>query len=65
MGFFEGVGQLCLMSKTPKHEYIVLDQYDRQYRVTATDADEAESKVIHDHPFTVHANRVRAHKIKK
>jgi hypothetical protein len=65
MGFFEGIGQICYaMAKRPKHDFIVYDQYEREYTVTAEDAEHAVSKVIRDHPFTVRANRVRARKVR-
>lgn len=64
MGFFEAVGQLCyLLSKDTKHEYVVFDQQDREYRVKAKNADRAVSEVIKNHPFSVHANRCWAQQV--
>lgn len=65
MGFFEGVGNMCyLLSKTKKYDFVVYDQESREYHVRETSAERAVSKVIHDHPFRVHANRCRARKIR-
>jgi hypothetical protein len=65
MGIGEFIGEVArvALSKPQRNEYVVLDQYDRQHQVEATDAQQALTKVINKNLFTVDGNRCSVVKI--